>query len=93
MAQLAQDFIQHDFGFPLLVRADDAERTALYAMLVSLGATKAMAERLMQDFPRHARVCQAIVDFADDGEGDIRGSIALLDDWHSWQQQHDRGTE
>jgi len=93
MAQLAQNVVQHDLGFPRLVRADDAERTALYTMLVSLGATKTMAERLMQDFPRHARVCQAIVDFADDGEGDIRGSIALLDDWHSWRQEHDRGTE
>jgi hypothetical protein len=62
---------------------------ALYALLVSLGATKMMAEQVMQDFPRHERACQAIADFASDGESDIRGTIALLDDWDSWQQQHD----
>lgn len=90
MAQLAQNIIQHDFGFPRIVRVEDAERAALYAMLVSLGATKTMAERLMQDFPRHAKACQAIIDFASDGEGDIRGSIAPLDDWHSWRHRHDR---
>jgi hypothetical protein len=93
MAKTAHNVIQHDFGFPRIVRAEVAERTALYTMLVSLGATKTMAEQLMQDFPRHAKVCQAIVDFASNGEGDIRGSIALLDDWHSWLQEHDRGTE
>ena len=46
--------IQHDFGFPRIVRSEDAEREALYAMLVSLGATKMMAERLMRDYPHHA---------------------------------------
>jgi hypothetical protein len=40
--------IQHDVGFPRVVRAEDAERAALYAMLVSLGATKLMDEQLMQ---------------------------------------------
>jgi hypothetical protein len=50
----------------------DAEIEALDDMLVSLGATKLMAERLMQDFPQHATACQAIVDVAADGEGDIR---------------------
>jgi hypothetical protein len=33
-------------------------------MLVSVGATKLMAERLMQDFPHHGTAYQAIVDFA-----------------------------
>jgi hypothetical protein len=89
MAQLAQNVIQHDFGFPRLVRADDAERAALYAMLVSLGATKTMAERLMQDFPQHGTACQAIVDLASDGEGDIRGAVAQLDGEQPWHR--DRG--
>ncbi len=89
MAQLAQTIIQHDFGFPRLVRADDVERAALYAMLVSLGATKMMAERLMQDFPQHRTACQAIVDFASDGEGDIKGLIAQLDGEQPWRR--DRG--
>jgi hypothetical protein len=57
-----------------------AEREALYAMLVSLGATKLMAERLMEDYPHHAGACQAIVDFASDGESDIRGAIAQLEE-------------
>jgi hypothetical protein len=89
MAQLAQNVIQHDFGFPRLVRAEDAERAALDAMLDSLGATKTMAERLMQDFPRHGTACQAIVDFASDGEGDIRGAIGRLDGEQPWHP--DRG--
>jgi hypothetical protein len=71
--------IQHDFGFPRVIRAEDAEREALYAMLVSLGATKMMAERLMQDYPQHRIAAQAIVDFASDGEGDMRGAIAKLE--------------
>jgi hypothetical protein len=89
MAQLAQNVIQHDFGFPRLVRAEDAERAALDAMLDQLGATKTMAERLMQDFPRHGTACQAIVDFASDGEGDIRGAVAQLDGEPPWHP--DRG--
>jgi hypothetical protein len=91
MAPLAQtvnqrDFgVQHDFGFPRLVRAEDVERAALDAMLVSLGATKMMAERLMHEFPQHATSCQAIVDFAGDGEGDMRGAIAELDGEAPWR--------
>jgi len=64
---------------PRLVRTGEAELEALYAMLVSLGATKMMAERLMQDYPLQATACQVIVDFASDREGDIRGTIAQLD--------------
>jgi hypothetical protein len=89
MAQLAHNVIQHDFGFPRLVRTDYAERAALDAMLDQLGATKTMAERLMQDFPQHGIACQAIVDFASDGEGDIEGAIAGLDGELPWHP--DRG--
>jgi hypothetical protein len=78
MASSATNVIQHDFGFPRVVRAEEAEIEALYAMLVSLGATKMMADRLMVDFPRHGLACQAIVDFASDGEGDIRGARSPL---------------
>jgi hypothetical protein len=45
MADLT-NVIQHDFGFPRIVRAKDAEREALYAMLVLLGATKHMAQEV-----------------------------------------------
>jgi hypothetical protein len=31
---------------------------------------------MVQDYPHHARACQAIVDFATDGESDIGGAIA-----------------
>jgi hypothetical protein len=46
-------------------------------MLVSLGATKVMAQRLMTKFPDHRTACQFIVDFAKDGEGDMGGAIDL----------------
>jgi hypothetical protein len=80
MGSVTQRVIQHDFGFPRLVDADDAEVSALYAMLVSLGATKMMAQTLMRDYPAHETMCQAIVDFATDGESDIRGTIVRLDE-------------
>jgi hypothetical protein len=70
--------IQHDFGFPQVIRAEEAERVALYAMLASLGATKMMAEQLMQDYPQHRMAAQFIVDFASDGESDMRGAIANM---------------
>jgi hypothetical protein len=88
MADPTSNVIQHDFGFPRIIRAAAAEHEALYAMLVSLGATKLMAERLMQDYPQHRIPAQAIVDFASDGEGDMRGAIAQLDEdalWWGWR--------
>jgi hypothetical protein len=39
-----------------------------------------MTERLMQDYPQHRIAAQAIVDFASDGEGDMRGAIAKLEE-------------
>jgi hypothetical protein len=72
--------IQHNFGFPRVMRAEGAERAALYAMLVSLGATKMMAEQLMQEYPQYRIATQRIVDFASDGEADMRGAIAKLEE-------------
>lgn len=66
-----QNVIQHDFGFPRITGSTDPELDALYAMLVSLGATKMMAQKLMENFPEHETACQTIVDFATDGEGDM----------------------
>ena len=71
-ARFTQNVIHHNFGFRRVTHPADAEIEALDDMLVSLGATKLMAERLMQDLPQHATACQAIVDLAADGEGDIR---------------------
>jgi hypothetical protein len=92
MGSVTQRVIQHDFGFPRFVDAADAEVSALYAMLVSLGATKMMAETLMQDFPQHGTACQAIVDFATDGEGDIRSTIARLEGEAPRQRERGRAT-
>jgi hypothetical protein len=69
--------IQHDFGFPRVVRVEDAERAALYAMLVSLGATKIRAERLMQACPQHRIATQAIIDFGRDGEETLLWRIPM----------------
>jgi hypothetical protein len=73
-----ENVIQHDFGFPRVASSADGEVAALYAMLVSLGATRMMAQRLMAKFPDHSPACQRIVDFAADGGGDIRGAITSL---------------
>jgi hypothetical protein len=58
-------------------------------MLVSLGVTKTMAQNLMKNYPEHRMAAQAIVDFATDGEGDIRGAIMRLDEQKPWRL--DRG--
>lgn len=79
MGSQAPNVIQHDVGFPRLVREEMAEREALYAMLVSLGARKLMAGRLTQDYPQY-RTAQAIVDCASDGEGDMRGAASQLEE-------------
>jgi hypothetical protein len=80
MGSVKQRGTQHDFGFPRLVDAADVEVSALYTMLVSLGTTKLMAKTLMRDYPEHETMCQAIVDFATDGESDIRGTISALEE-------------
>jgi hypothetical protein len=72
MADPLSNVIQHVLGFPRIIRTEAAEREALYAMVVSLGATKLMAERLMQGYPHHAGACEVIVDFASDGEAECR---------------------
>ena len=85
-ANPVSNVIQHDFGFPRIVRHEDAERESLYALLVSLGATKMMPERVLQDYPHYRTACQAIVDFATDGEGDMRDEIAQLETDEPWRR-------
>jgi hypothetical protein len=34
----------------------------------------------MHEYPEHGTMCQAIADFATDGESDIRGTIARLEE-------------
>jgi hypothetical protein len=70
--------IQPDFDFPRFINSA-AEGSALYALCVVISAAKRAALDLMREYPEHATMCQAIADFATDGEGDIRGAIARLD--------------
>jgi hypothetical protein len=72
----------------LLTSLNACDREALYAMLVSLGASKMMAARLMQDSPQCWTACQAIVDFASDAEGDVRGASP----GSSWRKRSDAGS-
>jgi hypothetical protein len=74
------------FRLPRIVRAEDAEREALYAMLVSLGETKLMAGRLMPGLPTPCRGLPAIIDFASDGQADMRGAISQLEEDVPWQR-------
>jgi hypothetical protein len=80
MGSATQRVIQHDFGFPRFVNAADAEVSALYSLCIVVSAAKRAALELMHDYPEHATMCQAIVDFATDGESDIRGTIVRLDE-------------
>jgi hypothetical protein len=49
MAHGAQNVIQHGFQLPRIVSSTDNELEALYAILVSLSATKMMAQRQQGD--------------------------------------------
>jgi hypothetical protein len=80
MGSVTQRVIQHDFGFPRFVDPADAEVSALYSLCIVVSAAKRAALELMRDYPEHATMCQAIVDFATDGESDIRGTIVRLDE-------------
>jgi hypothetical protein len=53
MVYADQNVIEHDFGFPRVVNSAEAKLEVLYAMLVSLGATKMIAQRVMTKFPDH----------------------------------------
>ena len=64
----------------LACRPPDAEVSALYSLCIVVSAAKRAALDLMHEYPEHGTMCQAIADFATDGESDIRGTIARLDD-------------
>jgi hypothetical protein len=63
-----------------IVNTADAQIAALYALCIVVSAAKRSALKLMQNYPEHVSMCQAIADFATDGEGDIRGALAKLDE-------------
>jgi hypothetical protein len=71
--------IQHDFGFPRFVNPAEAEVSALNFLCIVVSAANRAALELMREYPKHATMCQAIADFATDGESDIHGTIAALE--------------
>jgi hypothetical protein len=82
MGSVNQGVIQHDFGFPRFVNPADAEVSALYSLCIVVSAAKRAALELMHEYPEHGTMCQAIADFATDGErgratsaGRSRGSM------------------
>jgi hypothetical protein len=91
MGYTDQNVIQHDFGFPRIVRAAEQEEAALYAMVVSLGAMRMMAEKLLRAYPKYRAPCQAIVDCVSDSEGDMRGAIEQLEEENPAPQRRWRG--
>jgi hypothetical protein len=72
----AMDFL----GTTTLSRETDDEATALDALRLALGATKTAARHLMRRYPDHAALGRSIIDSASDGESDIVGTLAALDE-------------
>jgi hypothetical protein len=72
--------VQPTLERPRVVETVDAQLAALYALRIVVSAAKRSALELMHNYPEHAAMCQAIADFATDGEGDIRGALAHLDE-------------
>jgi len=63
-----------------IVHSADAEMKELHALCAIVSAAKHSAIELMRSYPEHRIMCEAIADFATDGESDIRGAIAKLDE-------------
>jgi hypothetical protein len=82
MGSVNQRVIQHDFGFPRFVDAADAEVSALYGLCIVVSAAKRAARadarisRARNDVPSDRR----LRDGWGEGESDIRGTIARLDE-------------
>jgi hypothetical protein len=67
-------------GTATFVREIDDEARALTALRLVLGAAKTAAADLMRNYPGHEALGQAIIDFASDGESDIAGAMAALEE-------------
>jgi hypothetical protein len=65
---------------PCVTATVDAQIAALHALRIAVSTAKRGALDLMHNHPEYASMCQAIADFATDGEGDIRGALAELDE-------------
>ena len=67
-------------GTATIVGEIDEEARALCALRLVLGAAKKAAAELMRRYPRHAALGQAVIDFASDGESDVAGAVAALEE-------------
>ena len=63
-----------------MVREIDEEATSLVAMCRLLDAAKKGAIELMRRYPEYRAPAQAVIDFAEDGESDIAGALAALEE-------------
>jgi hypothetical protein len=79
MGSVNQRLIQQDFGFPRFVNPAEAEVSALNFLCIVVSAANRAALELMREYHKHATMCQAIADFETDGESDIHGTIAALE--------------
>ena len=63
-----------------MVREIDEEATSLIALRRLLDAAKKGAIDLMRRFPEYRAAAQAVIDFAEDGESDIAGALAAVEE-------------
>jgi hypothetical protein len=63
-----------------IIRELDEEWKALTTLRLVLEAARTAAADLMRRYPDHATLGQTIIDLAGDGESDVAGALAALDD-------------
>ena len=63
-----------------MVREIDEEAASLVALRQLLDAAKKGAIDLMRRYPEYRAAAQAVIDFAEDGESDIAGALAALEE-------------
>ena len=67
-------------GTATIARELDEEWKALTTLRLVLEAARMAADDLMRRYPDHATLGQAVIDLASDGESDVAGALATLDD-------------
>jgi hypothetical protein len=67
-------------GTATIARELDEEWKALTTLRLVLEAARMAADDLMRHYPDHATLGQAVIDLTSDGESDVAGALAALDD-------------
>ncbi len=67
-------------GTATIARELDEEWKALTTLRLVLEAARMAADDLMRRYPDHATLGQAVIDLTSDGESDVAGALAALDD-------------